>query len=70
MPQDWQNAILVPVPKKENLLSCDNWRGIAFLNVVGKSLGRIVQNRLQRGWLRRCFLSHGVGSGRVTAVQI
>ena len=42
--KDWQDAILVPVPKKGNLHCCDNWRGIALLDVVGKMLGRIVQN--------------------------
>ena len=29
VPQEWVNAILVPIPKKANLHSCDNWRGIA-----------------------------------------
>ena len=31
-----------------NLHCCDNWRGIALLDVVGKMLGRIVQNHLQK----------------------
>ena len=48
VPQDWQDAILNPVPKKGNLHCCDNWRGIALLDVVGKMLGRIVQDRLQK----------------------
>jgi len=48
VPQAWRDAILVPVPKKGNLRCCDNWRGIALLDVVGKMLGRIVQNRLQK----------------------
>ena len=48
VPQDWQDAILVPVPKNGNLRCCDNWRGIALLDVVGKLVGRIVQNRLQQ----------------------
>ena len=43
--QDWQDAILV---KKGNLHCCDNWRGIALLDVVGKLVGRIVQNHLQK----------------------
>ena len=47
VPQDWVDAILVPIPKKGNLHSCDNWRGIALLDVVGKLVGRIVQSRLQ-----------------------
>ena len=47
VPQEWIDAILVPIPKKGNLHSCDNWRGIALLDVVGKLVARIVQSRLQ-----------------------
>lgn len=47
VPQEWVDAILVPIPKKGNLTLCDNWRGIALLDVVGKLVARIVQNRLQ-----------------------
>ena len=38
VPQDWRNALLVPVPKKSNLSLCDKWRGISLLDVVGKVL--------------------------------
>ena len=48
VPKDWVDAIIVPIPKKGNLRSCDNWRGIALLEVVGKMVARIVQGRLQR----------------------
>ena len=41
-------CILVPIPKKGNLHSCDNWREIVLLDVVGKLVARIVQGRLQR----------------------
>ena len=34
--QEWAGAVLVPIPKRGNLKSCDNWRGIALLDVVGK----------------------------------
>ena len=34
VPREWADAILVP--KKGNLSSCDNWQGIALLDVVGK----------------------------------
>ena len=47
VPQDCWDAILVPIPKKGNL-RCDNWRGIALLDVVGKLVARVVQNRLQQ----------------------
>ena len=48
VPQEWVDAILVPIPKKGNLHRCDNWRGIALLEVVGKVMARVVQGRLQR----------------------
>ena len=44
---DWRNAFWIPVPKRGNLNICDNWRGISLLDVVGKLLGRILQERLQ-----------------------
>ncbi|XP_065182367.1 uncharacterized protein LOC135813077 [Sycon ciliatum] len=47
VPQDWRNAVLIPIPKKGDLSRCDNWRGIALLEVVGKLVARVVQNRLQ-----------------------
>ena len=47
VPQEWVDAITVPIPKKGNLHCCDNWRGIALLDVAGKLVARVVQNRLQ-----------------------
>ena len=37
----------MPIPKKGDIPKCDNWRGIALLNVVGKMVARMVQGRLQ-----------------------
>jgi hypothetical protein len=48
VPQDWRDAILVPIPKKGDLTRCDNWRGIALLDVVGKVVARVLQGRLQK----------------------
>ena len=47
IPHEWVDAILIPIPKKGNLHCCDNWRGIALLDVVRKVAARIVQIRLQ-----------------------
>ena len=44
-PHDWRHASLVPVPKKGDLRQCDNWRGIALLDVDEKLCGRIIQNQ-------------------------
>ena len=48
VPHDWRDAILIPIPKKDDLYCCDNWRGISLLDVVGKLLGKVVQNCLQK----------------------
>ena len=40
-------TIIILIPKKGNLEVCENWRGIALLDVVGKVLARLVQNRLR-----------------------
>ena len=45
--RDWRDAVIVPVPKKGNLQSCENWRGISLLDVVGKVMGRVILERLQ-----------------------
>lgn len=47
VPKDWVDAVLVPIPKKGNLAICDNWRGIALLDVVGKVVAKVLQERLQ-----------------------
>jgi len=44
---EWRDALVVPVPKRGDLNVCDNWRGISLLDVAGKLLGRILQERLQ-----------------------
>ena len=40
-------ASFVPVPKKGDLSSCDNLRGISLLDVVGKVFAKIIQQCLQ-----------------------
>ena len=47
VPRDWSDAVLVPIPKKQDLTDCDNWRGISLLDVVGKAVAKIIQMRLQ-----------------------
>ena len=42
---DWKNAEVVPIPKKGDLLHCDNWHGIS-LDVVGKVFARVILERL------------------------
>ena len=44
VPKDWSDSLLVPIPK---IGDRDNCRGIALLDVVGKVVARIIQERLQ-----------------------
>ena len=48
VPQEWRDALLVPLPKKGDLTQCDNWRGVSLLNVVAKVFSKVIQVRLQR----------------------
>ena len=48
VPKDWSGAVLVPIPTKGNVRKCDNWRGIALLDVVGKIVARIILGGYKR----------------------
>ena len=45
--QGWVDAILIPIPKKGSQHICDKWHGISLLEVMGKVVARMMQNRLQ-----------------------
>ena len=47
-PQEWRDALLVPIPKKGDLTQFDNWRGISLLDVMGKVFTKVIQMRLQK----------------------
>ena len=49
VPQDWQDACLVPIYKgKGDKRECTNYRGISLLSVVGKLYGRVLIGRVKR----------------------
>ena len=48
VPKDWADAMPVPITKKGDLSNCDNWRDISLLDVVGKVITRVLQDRLQQ----------------------
>ncbi|XP_061429967.1 uncharacterized protein LOC133356450 [Lethenteron reissneri] len=48
VPQDWKDALVVPLFKKGDRTDCNNYRGISLLSVPGKVLARIIQYRLAR----------------------
>ncbi|RUS88821.1 hypothetical protein EGW08_003451 [Elysia chlorotica] len=47
VPEDWKKGHLVKLPKKGDLSSCNNWRGIMLLSIPGKVLTRIMLERLK-----------------------
>ena len=47
VPQEWKDVLIVPIPKKGDLSSYENWRGISLLDVGGKLFTKIIQQRLQ-----------------------
>ena len=47
VPQEWRDALLVPIPKKGDLTQCDNWCGISLSDVVGKVFTKVILVRLQ-----------------------
>ena len=48
MPQDFKDALIVPIFKKGDRSQCGNHRGIFLLSVAGKILARILLRRLQK----------------------
>ena len=46
--KEWTDAVLTPIPKKGDLSNCNNWQGIALLEVVVKVVARVLLERLQQ----------------------
>lgn len=46
VPQEWIDAIIIPLPKKGDRTLCDNWRGISLLSLAGKAFVKIIERRL------------------------
>ena len=47
-PQDWIRSLFIPVPKKENVKECLNYRTIALILHASKTMLKILQARLQQ----------------------
>ena len=47
MPRDWQQGLIVKLPKKGDTADCNNWRGITLLSAVSKVLTCILLRRIQ-----------------------
>ena len=46
IPDDWNEATIIRIPKKGTLNDCNNWRGITLLSIPSKILAKIIINRL------------------------
>ena len=47
VPKEWRKRMIVKLPKKGSLSSCNNWRGIKLLSIPGKALNIKLLNRLK-----------------------
>ena len=48
IPVEWKKGYLVKLPKKGDLSSCNNWRGIMLLSIPSKILTRIILERIKK----------------------
>lgn len=48
VPEEWRDAVLIPIPKKGDLTNCNKWRGTSLLDVTGKLFAKVIQRRLQK----------------------
>ena len=46
-PQDWKRSISIPIPKKDNVKECSNYRTITLISHASKVMLKILQARLQ-----------------------
>ena len=46
MPQEWQEGIYLPLHKKDDRHSCENYRGLCLLTIGYKGLANILCHRL------------------------
>ena len=47
-PQDWKSSTFIPIPKKDNVKECSNYRTIALISHASKVMLKILQARLQQ----------------------
>ena len=47
IPSEWKEGYLIKIPKKGDLSSCSNYRGITLLSIPGKVFNRVLLNRMK-----------------------
>ena len=49
IPEDWEEGLIIKIPKKGDLSNCNNWRGVTLVSIPSKILTRIILNRIHSG---------------------
>jgi hypothetical protein len=47
IPKEWEEGLIIEIPKKVDLSNCNNWRGITLLSTPSKISTRIILNRIK-----------------------
>jgi len=47
IPENWEEGLIIKIPKKGDLSNYNNWRGVTLLSISSKILTRIILNRKQ-----------------------
>ena len=47
VPIEWKEGYLIKLPKKGDLSSCSNYRGISLLSIPGKVFNQVLLNRMK-----------------------
>ena len=70
-PQDWENSIFIPIPKKGNTKECSNYHKIALISHASKVMLKILQVSLQQYMNRELpYVQAGFRKSRGTRDQI
>ena len=46
LPSCWKTGLIIKLPKKGDLMDCNNWRGIMLLSATSKVLSTVILNRI------------------------
>ena len=46
--QDWKRSVFIPIPEKDNVKKCSNYRTIVLISQASKVMLKILQARLQQ----------------------
>ena len=70
-PQDWKRSVFIPIPKKDNVKECSNYRTVALISHASKVMLKILQARLKQYVNRELpDVQAGFRKGRGTRDQI